>query len=510
MNPAVLPNSRGPYLRDFLMHIHARRRFAQLLFCIIFGAALLIAAAVPIQYTSHATLAILPAPEFTIRPDAGDRDGYSGALSIDQIMKAETAILLSDNLHNSVIKSIGMSTLYSDINSKKSSIYQFMMSIQDVLFSPWISRPNSSGDRINDLALGRFNKTLSVFPSRDSNVIMLEFTHPSPRQAAAVLQTLLALYADQRGRLYKEQQTPALDRQLTYAQAEVTSASAALATYKKNSRIINFNLDRDLILQRRNAVRTEIATLEAAIAEDSARESAISVALKMEPLEIPLYTERDTDLRTQAIAINIATITNQIAAARRHYRDDSQLMQSLTAQLSAAQIDQKNISRRAAASIERDGRNPVLDPLRLDLTQAVVREKGNVARRSKLFTQAVNLGHDIDLIQGAENNLGAAERRKSLAESALVQVNSVLAARRVNEAAVAARLAHVQVIEPARIPSNARHLPILLIWVGAFFALVGTITAMVLGFIICPALPNAESLARATGLPVLVMQQAGE
>ena len=82
----------APTSREFLLQAWRNRRVATWIFGAILSLSLVLAALMPARYRASATLAVLPAPEFTVRPDAGSREQAANPLAMDQIMKAETEI----------------------------------------------------------------------------------------------------------------------------------------------------------------------------------------------------------------------------------------------------------------------------------------------------------------------------------------------------------------------------------------------------------------------------------
>jgi hypothetical protein len=102
-------------MRELLYQAHHRRRGGATAAGGVFAVALLVAALLPPSYRATATLAVLPATEFTVRAAAGSHDLNASALAMDQIMKAETEILASDSLHAATLHRVGEAVLYPGI-----------------------------------------------------------------------------------------------------------------------------------------------------------------------------------------------------------------------------------------------------------------------------------------------------------------------------------------------------------------------------------------------------------
>jgi uncharacterized protein involved in exopolysaccharide biosynthesis len=104
-----------PSLREFAYHLHAERHRALTTFALVVAAFLVAAALLRPSYRATATLAVLPAPEYTVRGAAGSHDSSTVSLALDQIMKAETAILDSDDLHAATLRKLGPAAVYPAI-----------------------------------------------------------------------------------------------------------------------------------------------------------------------------------------------------------------------------------------------------------------------------------------------------------------------------------------------------------------------------------------------------------
>src|SRR5271156_1567196 len=129
----------APPIAEFVAHLRARRRGAIKLFAMTVAAGLLIAALVPPRFRATATLAVLPAPEFTVRQEAGSRTFNNSALALDQIMKAETEILESEDLHADTLAEIGVGSVYPSLDPAvtHSLPARLLAGAAELLLSPW-------------------------------------------------------------------------------------------------------------------------------------------------------------------------------------------------------------------------------------------------------------------------------------------------------------------------------------------------------------------------------------
>src|ERR1700678_2524981 len=169
--------SDAPPIAEFLAHVRARRGGAVKLFAMAVAAGLLIAALVPPRFRATATLAVLPAPEFTVRQEAGSRTFNNSALALDQIMKAETEILESDDLHADTLADVGVGSIYPSLDPSvtRSLPVRVIATFLDVLLSPWRVTPANPLAAMQDRALDRFADDLLVLPAKESDIITVTF-----------------------------------------------------------------------------------------------------------------------------------------------------------------------------------------------------------------------------------------------------------------------------------------------------------------------------------------------
>ena len=140
---AAPPGSPALSWRELAMHAWIGRWRAICAGGAVLSMALLAAALISPAYRAAAVLAVLPSPEFTVRQAAGSHDSSASALALDQIMKAETEILGSDDLHAATLRRMGPATLYPDVfaAARPGAMHRLLHGIAEILLSPWRTPP---------------------------------------------------------------------------------------------------------------------------------------------------------------------------------------------------------------------------------------------------------------------------------------------------------------------------------------------------------------------------------
>jgi uncharacterized protein involved in exopolysaccharide biosynthesis len=497
-------DSRPMPFSEVKAHVRARRAGGVTIFGVVLGMALLAAALIPPRFYATAKLAVLPAPEFTVRQDAGSRTLSTSVLSMDQVMKAETEILQSQDLHAGTLQAVGILRLYPGLDHRSTALPRRMArAVVHILFSPWrVSPPDSPAARLES-ALQNFDADLRVLPSKDANVIEVSFGHSDGSLAAQTVNDLLARYAKRREQLYDDPQLAVVRRETDQLSRAVQAADAAMSAFKAAHAIADYAVQRDLLVRRESQASDELADSIAGSAEQQARVAMLDRQIAAIPHTVSLYNENDTDARLQAIDASIVDVRAQLAAARVHYRDDSRKVTDLVAQLHARDAYRRILARNTGPSTARVGRSPALDGLLLDKARAATEHAANAARAFALRGEQREIAARLGDLIGEETALADLQRRKAAADAAFEHASEVLAEQHMTEAEDALRLANVRVIQPARTPLHAAPIPLLVAFAGGLLGAAAGSFWCVAGFLLRPTVMTEEGLAHAIGLPVL-------
>jgi uncharacterized protein involved in exopolysaccharide biosynthesis len=379
----------APPIAEFVAHLRARRRGAIKLFAMTVAAGLLIAALVPPRFRATATLAVLPAPEFTVRQEAGSRTFNNSALALDQIMKAETEILESDDLHADTLADLGVAAVYPSLDPSvaHSLPARVIAMAMDLLLSPWRVTPTNPLAALQDRALDRFAADLLVLPAKESDIIAVSFGNRSGAIAAQVINDMLARYAQRRMHLYDDPQVMVVRRETEALAAAVHEADTALATYKRAHAISDSVAERALLLHRQSDAAQALADAQAAEAEQNARLAALDRQIRDVSPPVPLYQEKDLDTRLTAIDASLVDLRGNLGAARTRYRDTSRKVTDLMAQLRVREAERAQMANQPNPSVVRAGRSLAIDPLLVDRAHAAAEEAAAAARAEALLTE---------------------------------------------------------------------------------------------------------------------------
>jgi uncharacterized protein involved in exopolysaccharide biosynthesis len=466
---------------------------------------LVIAALLPPRYAATATLAVLPAPEFTVRQDAGSHAFASTGLAMDQVMKAETAILESDSLHDATLRAPALAQLYPDLDpaAQRPWLRQSLHEIASVVLAPWRAQPADRAAALHEAALASFAEALTVLPAKDANVITVTFRHRDGALAAQAVNTMLTRYAERRSKLYDDPQLNVVRRQTEAAAQAVADADTALAEFKAAHMISDFGAQRDLLLHRQNDTAQALGAANSAAAEQQARLLILNLHIARLQKAIPLYSEADTDTRLQPIDAALVDLRGKLAAAREQYRETSRKVVDLRAQITAREAERAHLASNPAPSAARSGRSEALDPLLVDRAHAAADEAAAVARAGGLRSELDDEAASLARLAADETKLAELTRRRAAAADSFANASRIQDEQRMTEAEDALRLANVRVIQPALVPQRPAPIPLLVIIAGTLLGALSACAWLLVRYAAQPTFLTEQALAEATGLPVL-------
>ena len=506
------PHDTAPPFKELLHHAYDQRWRALGLFGAVMTSALLAAALLQPSYRATAVLAVLPSPEFTVRAAAGSHDANASALALDQIMKTETEILDSDDLHGATLRTLGPQRVYPNVFDPppRGWLRQAVHVVSAVVLAPWhVPQLDEAAARV-ERGLQRFRANLSVLPAKDANVITVAFDNQDAHEAAATVNTMLGLYATRRSRLYDDPQLELVKHEAEAGARAVTDAEQSLADFKHSHSISDYEQERQLLLQRRSQTQQQVADAVTAVEEYLARLTSLGRLLNTEPTTINMFQENDPDTRLLAVNAGLQDVRAKLAAASDKYKDTSRVMLTLRAQIASHEAEAARLSQNGTASMVRRGRNPNLDALRLDHVRAVAELSAAQARLGANRAELQTISSSLRRLDTDDASLAALSRQKASAEQVYRETDRMLAERRLSESEDARRLANVRVIQAASVPQTPRALPLLVIAAGFLLATLAACGWIVAMFMIRPVFFTGEGLAVA-GLPVLaVFSRTGE
>ena len=198
----------------------------------------------------------------------------SGGPDSEEILRTESNILASDDLHRTVIRDIGIEKMYPKLLKKPGPVGQWIADTKRFVTDSLGLTEKATGTGTNDpmaMAVDMFARNLTISVDKKSSVIALTFGNPDKQVAADALRLLEAQYLALRAKLYGDVQAPIVQVQQNTVGKQLADADAALQMFKQSHDISNFAERRAILLQQQGAQETALTKSEATIAGLSSR-----------------------------------------------------------------------------------------------------------------------------------------------------------------------------------------------------------------------------------------------
>jgi chain length determinant protein EpsF len=324
---------------------------------------------------------------------------------------------------------------------------------------------------------GRLQRYLEVMPSRDSNVLSIEYSGSDPAFAAAVANAYAQAYIDTTIELKVEparQYTQWFDDQLKSQRERLETAQRALSAYQQQNGIVATDERFDAENQRLNDLSAQLTQVEGQGSELSSKSRSGSAETLPEVVRSPLINELKSEIAKRESKLK--EISNNLGVNHPQY-------QSALSDVSELKSKLRNETELIAASVRTAGMAGRMHEG--DLQKAIEQQKTKLLELRRQRDEISVLMRDVESAQNAYNAVSQRMTQTRL-EAQSVQTN-------------------VSVLTPATeplLPSKPQVMKNL--FFAAFFGTLIGIGAALLVELGQRRIRSAEYLAQCLGVPVLV------
>ncbi len=486
---ATLYYRRSSMLRDVLNTLAYTRRRVFLVglagVMLTIGAALLISP----TYRANSTLLVLLGTEYTYRGVAGETAGNNGAMTRQQILETEADILGSDGLRRTVIGQIGIAQLYPQLLKPPTGLNAWIGKaksyVKELLTPSNLAKHQAPIDPMT-LASMQFSSHLSIQIDKDASVIHLGFTNPDAQLAAEVLKRLEADYLALRARLFNDVQAPVLQTQVTALAQRLTAADNALATFKGDHKIGDYEARRTILLKEQGELEEQLQKSESHIAEQNARLGDL---------------QRQVHVASNDGGRGRANPGAALQAMAQQYR--AREMEAQTRYMGSAAQDR--------AKMEALQRETDLARLRASNAFAVQQEviktdadlRASLAGREAITQQLADVTGQVRAINGDELRLRELQRALAVADENYRTGAKILDERRLVENTQAGKQPDVRIIQPPLVPEMPVPIRRMVLAAGVLLTLIMMAATALLAHFFRTIYFGAEALELDTELTVL-------
>lgn len=432
---------------------------------------LIAALAAPRTYTARSELIVRMGEEYVYQPTAGGA-GAGATPDMQTIVNAEMRLIGSGAVVRGAIESVGIATLYPDIDASPGSD----------------ARKLAAAERA-------FYQHLTVETAPQTPAIGLSFEHRNPETAAAAVNALVAQYLQHRREVLVGGEFEALSQQSGDISTRAGAATAALSAFLTENQIGDFESELAALAARAGDIETQLLDAQTRRREAEARGAALRQRYNAEPEQIELYQE--SDARRDLVEAQMER--ERLLAA---YQPDALPVREVDRRI--AQL-QAFLAGGDPPSITRRGPNPVRQEVASQLYGMEAEARAQRGRETALEQQRTEVRNRLRGMQALEPRFRQLQRDRTILET-----NAQNFATRAEDARARSQMLgratdNISAIETAAVPTQGKSLrwPIMIVAI-----LIAGLVALAAGLsrgLMRRSFPTPSSAARALDTPVLAV-----
>ena len=429
-------------------------------------------------YTANSSLFVRLGQEYVYEPRAGDA-GRGAVPNSDQVIQSEAEILNSGELHERVIRKLGLGAIFPKVADKYAR-----------------ATPEEKRKLMGE-ARDAIGKNLKIETAPDNSIIRLSYQHQDADMAEKVLNTLLEEYLIYRRTLLIGGESRVLERQRDIFERKLSEADAAYQAFLSTNDIGDFNAQKTALIQLQAQVEQQKYAVEAQLQDRTGRLAAVEAELARTPAETVLY--RDTDM---SASTKLAQLKLEREGLLARYTPNAKPIIDINAQI--AQLEQGLAAGRTAGEgARRSGPNPIWQTLQttrndlkaevaaLQKSQAIYAQQvpdvnARLLRLAQLEPQFNELSRDRDVLSSNVRDFTVKEQQDEAQRQMSAEGSD-----------------NIRIVQRAVAPSTGKSLKKPVLMLAVVFAMFTALCAGLVRMFLRPGLQTPASAARTLNMPVL-------
>ena len=260
-------------LQQFLLILRARWKIALLAFALTVATTVVVSMLLPKQYTASAAVVV----------DVRSPDPVSGLMLQGMMapgyMATQVDIINSDRVAQAVVKGLGMEN-------------------SPAIQAQWREATQGKG-QLRDWLASLLQKSLDVKPSRESNVISINYTGADPDFAAAVANAFAQAYIDVNLDLRvapARQYATFFDEQTKTAREKLEKAQQALSDYQQQNGITSTDERLDFETAKLNETSSQLTGVQGQTTDSQSKRNSTKADTLAEVMQSPLVNGLKADI----------------------------------------------------------------------------------------------------------------------------------------------------------------------------------------------------------------------
>jgi uncharacterized protein involved in exopolysaccharide biosynthesis len=417
--------STGPVLEDESISLVSLIRLAldqwlkiAVVFALMMALTVLVNATVTPIFESTAVLLVRLGRESIYRAEVGERQTVVSR-DREALVNAEVKILLSGDLHEALVRQMGVEALYPDLTAVE---------------------PETDPEMTLVSSARRLKGNLIVRAKPEASVISVSFRHPEPRTATAVVSQLVDLFKEKHLEAFSDPRSTAfLEEKVAEYRQQLEEAEGSLNAYQGANVEVTDEAVRSELLAQRNRL---LSALKEAGGEAAGLREKISY---LERLREPETAGTMMDSR-QADAVYKAE------ARLLELRLEGKELRGRFTETSRQVVNVREQIRLVEDFLEEQGQQ-IDAVLPRELVDANAERLFNEARAASLQQQLDQLDTELAGIPDKERQLRVLVRNRDTAEENYQTYVRRLETARISDEMDREKIANISVIQEAKVPS---------------------------------------------------------
>ncbi|WP_085318242.1 GumC family protein [Derxia lacustris] len=472
--------SRRLTLREFLVIAFRDRRKILTGFFLTFTLAVSVSFVPKPSYTADTTLLLRLGREYVYRPETGDISNAAPvAYDREQTLRSEVEILASRDNLQAVLDKIGLEQLY-----------------------PKIARGSAEPEEKVNAALLLMQDALTALLLKESNTVQVTFKHQDAELAARVANELVAAYIERRRAIFGRHYGAEEERSVEQLRARLDAIEAKVEGFKREHGIVSFGEQQAILLKQLQDAQDRLDAGDLAVAQSGGRLKALDRSFGGVSGDVVIYSETARSDAVEAARKTLLDLRLKERDLSSRYVDTHPFVGDVRADIARTEAFIAD-TEKAPPKTERVGRSPVRDTVESDLLHTRADYEAAVAARAKAAAFARQAERALQGLSAQEREMLDLQRERKLVDDAYG-----IARRRLDEARVLDALdkehqTSVSVVQPARIPLEAKRLQPIIIGVGFVLSIAVALAIACFAELFNDSFAMPEQVERRLKLPVL-------
>ncbi len=377
-------------------------------------------------YEAESRILIRYGREYTYRPVDPLLKGEVQPLvsfNRDEILNTEIQIFTSVELIRKVISSIGIKTIFPDMDTDSDDPEEVMAK-----------------------AVARFRKKLSVQQIKGSGVLRVSFQNPDPDVTVKVVKLLTDFFKERHLEVFRDPRMPFLESQLVVYRQKLEQSKQKLQNFMEQHHIISLKEQKKLLLKQYTEVSTLLITGESNQHALDEKISSLAAIQESVPENGVIFDEKGEDNGIGTARSKLVELKIKEKELLRKYKENNRLVKAVREEIAMVQ-DFLHTSPPSKVDRVRTGTSTLYQYVEKELLDAQVQRNAQQARNVALTQQIALIEQELEEFGNTEPELNMLLQDVEIHEKSYRNFISKLEKTRILDAMDSQKIVNAVVIE---------------------------------------------------------------